>query len=486
MSVLVVGAGPAGTSTAIALALGGIPVRIVDRAEFPRPRIGESLPPKVGALLEQLGALEAVDSAGFARMSGTNVLDGDALSVHDFDPDRRALGYQVDRARFDQLLLNRAAAVGARVELGTALFSAQPVGAEVEVRLRSRGTEASERFRWVVDASGSSGVLARALGLKRREELRTVALSAYWRGARRVGPSASYNTFFETRADGWCWLVHRADGSMNLSFGLDPEAVQASGAEYTYQRQVSSSAWLQEVLEGARREDEVSVFDATWARAERFIGPGFLLVGDAASVIDPLTSQGVYKALQSGLAAAASLRTILERPAQAALAEQYYQDTQARFYASYAETAVTFYRGSRQAAAPFWAARARPALGPSPVDDPARGARRRTLSAQIGARGGQGLFLRAGPALRTAEIPIAERGFIVSRTCLAAQGAPIALPPEVDGPRLAALLDGRSLEAVFEAYAASSGQSASAVLGRSLMSALLVLAEHDLLEIREG
>ena len=82
IDTLVVGGGPAGAATAIGLALSGLPVVLIERAHFPRRRIGESLPPKIAAIFAQLGVLDAVDAAGFTRMSGTTIKDGDAITTH--------------------------------------------------------------------------------------------------------------------------------------------------------------------------------------------------------------------------------------------------------------------------------------------------------------------------------------------------------------------------------------------------------------------
>lgn len=479
IDTLVVGSGPAGAATAIALAISGLPVVLIDRARFPRRRIGESLPPKIGALFAQLGVQEAVEAAGFSRMSGTTIKDGDALTVHDFEPGQRALGYQAERERLDALLVERARAVGAEVRPETALVEGRAEDDRFIATLRSAAKEEVVRVRRVVDASGS-GVVARAVGVKRKESLRTLAISGYWRGARPLELGPRGNTFFETRADGWTWIIRRADGLTNVTFGADPRSMKGLEPAAYYQALVSQSPWLGALLGGATLEEELGVFDATWAAAERFIGPSWILVGDAASVIDPLTSQGVYKALQSGLAAATVLRTIAQWPERRALAERYYQSTQAQFFERYCQTAVTFYRGSGFAKEPFWAARARMEAGPSPVDDLAAADRRRRLSEALATHGGQGLQLRADDRLRLGEVGVADRGLIVAKPRLFAEEAEIELAPEVDHRALLESLGAPTVEECFERYAAAAEQPRSAELGRIILAALLRLAERGL------
>ncbi len=483
IDTLVVGGGPAGAATAIGLALSGLPVVLIERAHFPRRRIGESLPPKIAAIFAQLGVLDAVDAAGFTRMSGTTIKDGDAITTHDFEPEKRAFGYQAERERLDALLLERAQAVGAEVRAETALVEAHPEDDHFSATLRSAAGEEIARVRRVVDASGS-GVVARAVGLKRKESLRTVAISGYWRGARPLELGPRGNTFFETRAEGWTWIIRRADGLTNVTFGADAKVIKGGPGpvvpEDYYRALVEQSPWLRDLLAEATLDEEIKVFDATWSAAERFIGPGWILVGDAASVIDPLTSQGVYKALQSGLAAATVLRTIARYPERRALAESYYQDTQTQFFRRYSETAVTFYRGSRFAAEPFWAARSRIEAGPSPVDDQAAAERRRSLSEQLSTHGGQKLRIEADPRLRLGEVGVAERGLVVAKPRLFAGEVELELAPEIEHPALLASLSAPTVEACFERYAVEVRLPRSAELGRLILAALLRLAELGL------
>src|SRR5690349_8730777 len=103
--VAIVGGGPAGAAAAILLAEHGRSVIVLERAKFPRPHVGESLPPKIEPLLAILGVLERVNAADFARMSGTTLSQGRGVETHEFHPEGARLGYQVDRGVFDALLL---------------------------------------------------------------------------------------------------------------------------------------------------------------------------------------------------------------------------------------------------------------------------------------------------------------------------------------------------------------------------------------------
>ncbi|CAN0589544.1 unnamed protein product, partial [Laminaria digitata] len=183
--VIIVGGGPAGASAAIILARLGYAVTVVDRAHFPRSRIGASLPPKIDGLLAILGVLPRVQQAGFARMRGTVVDQGEGLLFHEFDPEAGRRGYQVDRAQFDKILLDEAARAGASVHEGVTAVSLRYERGRVSgLRAKQGQTEQDMSARWVLDASGAAAWGARASGLGQRDVVRTVALCGYWRQSR--------------------------------------------------------------------------------------------------------------------------------------------------------------------------------------------------------------------------------------------------------------------------------------------------------------
>ncbi len=318
-------------------------MHVLERARLPRAHVGESLPPKVAPLLAILGVAERIDAAGFERMRGTTIARGNGIDSHDFHPGGALRGYQVDRARFDRILIERAREVGATVLEEAAFTGVLREGSRVVGVCFSHGGGAEElRARFVVDASGTPAVVSRALGMKRRDAIRTVALSAYWEGTRAPVTFPATNTLFEMVEDGWVWSLLRADGLRNVTLGLDPATLQTAGVSKreVYLERVRDGLLVAPLLEGARLTGTVEIADATWSSAERYAGDGFLFAGDAASTIDPLTSQGVYKALQSGIVGAAAINTCLSRPEDAALALVYYQASQEEFQRNYAEIAL--------------------------------------------------------------------------------------------------------------------------------------------------
>jgi hypothetical protein len=248
------------------------------------------------------------------------------------------------------------------------------------------------------------------------------------------------------------------------------------------------------LVQHARLVTELGAHDATWYSSERYVGPGFLLAGDAGSFIDPLTSQGVYKALHSGVHAAAVINTVLRRPQDTALACSYFDDMERRAYESYSEIALTFYRASPYADEPFWRRRTRaelfvgPAFSGEHIQE--RRARRDTFEACVRAAGGQAVRIHGRPELRVDERPTVRSGFVVKEPALvSATNVDFSLMRDragVDVAILASLVDGRRLADIFEAYVAASGGGRSTEQARALLQALARLAEHDLIAWESG
>ena len=315
--IVVLGGGPAGSMLALRLAQIGHAVTLVERAAFPRAQVGESLGPAVTQLLGLVGLREQIDAARFFRPRTAFVRWENAeTEVKDFGA---APGYQVDRGRFDQILLGAAADADVRVlQPVTARRPRRRPGGGWVIPMCRDGREFVLTARYCADACGRPSLLG---GKRARLSPRTIALYAYWTGTDLGG----CETRVEAGEAEWYWGAPLPDGTINAAVFLDPRrcaALSRASIEDFYRSLMTRSVLLHVCLNGAI-VGRVKACDATSSVADPLVGEDFLRLGDAAVTIDPLSSQGVQTAIVTALQAAAVINTTLRRPADTAHALEF-------------------------------------------------------------------------------------------------------------------------------------------------------------------
>jgi len=360
--VIVIGAGPAGCAAAIVLAEAGRTVVLIDRPTGARRALAESIPPSARRILTELGVDQAVASAGFQPWRGNTVWWADAPPrVEHFSND--AVGFQVDRHHFDRVLRDAAARAGAHIVSGTVRSATPPM-----VTIDVDGGEEYATAPWILDCSGRAGVLAR-LGLREQEAShRTVALAGIWRATTPWPERVEGHTLVASHADGWAWSVPVARGERYVTVMVDParsHLTKDAPALDVYQAELAKVGPFVDLLAAAHLVAGPWGADASLYGASRHAGPGFLLVGDAATFIDPLSSFGVKKALTSGWLAAVVVTSILDTPTMRDAALEFFESRERQVATSFRRLAVR-YAEDAGARHPFWQARA--ALGGEDVE----------------------------------------------------------------------------------------------------------------------
>jgi flavin-dependent dehydrogenase len=344
--ILVAGGGPAGTTIARLLAGFGYQVVLLEKHRFPRHQIGESLTPSILPILDFLGARARVEAAGFLRMVGHTVCWGSAQPrTSYYSPDHTRRGFQAWREDFDSLLLEHARAGGVHIVEGQAVDNVRLNDqGEVTVHCAPQGRLSASFF---VDASGHTGVVARQ-GLRQRDDtFQTLALTGYWQGASGPAGIDFANTLLETYADGLVWSVPLHNGLRNVTFLVDWQLgahIRQVGLEQFYRAQLQKVPYVSNFLKGAHLAWPPRAFDASWYTASAFAGERFLLVGDAGIFIDPLSSEGVHKAMASAITGAAVVNTILQRPTMTSHAVRFYEETQQTTYETHYHQSARYYR----------------------------------------------------------------------------------------------------------------------------------------------
>lgn len=441
--VLVIGGGPAGATCAQLLASWGHAVTLLTAEPDPVRVLANSLPPSGRKLLIQADLLDLVEAIGYPSTGNTVWWGDDHPRVERFAADGPP-GLQVDRQRLDPLLLARAEARGVRVTAGALVTRVTVGGVPPQVTVVVTGREQTWRPRLVLDCSGRSSVLARG-GLRRRSDIAQQALLGVWTRRPSATPESG-DTGVETYADGWAWSVPVAAFETHVGVmihGARSRLVRGQTLEATYRLELAKARHLPAQVAGATLR-QAWACDASIYTARAAAGPGWQLVGDAVSAIDPLSSFGFKKALASAWLAAVAANTRLRDESRDALACRFVSDWEAGVYATNLRQSGAF---ASEAVArhpsPFWEHRAQtqPARLSEPVDemqllrDPAL---RQALSA---IREWDVIRLR-----RTAIVPVVTSALVHGHEIIAAPAfafdsrhAPMRYLQDVDLVRLAAV-----------------------------------------------
>jgi len=328
--VLVVGAGPSGSACAYWLADAGYDVTLVERKRFPREKTcGDGLTPRAVRQLEDMGL--AQELAGFHRYDGTRAMAfGRQLELAWPDhPDLPAHGYVVTRRDLDHLVAERAQKAGAALRQGTE--AAAPVIEDGRVRgavvaTRDTGRTEQIRSRYVVVSDGANSRFGRALGTSRDRGLALgMALRGYYRSPRHAEPWIESHLDVRDRTGqvlpGYGWIFPLGDGRVNVGVGLLSTSDRWAGVNTTELMaafvDTAPSSWeLSRATScGAPTGGRLPMGLSVGPR----VGPGHLVVGDAAGSINPFNGEGIAYAYETGRLAAVAVGEALANDDDGAL-----------------------------------------------------------------------------------------------------------------------------------------------------------------------
>jgi flavin-dependent dehydrogenase len=306
----------------------GLRVRLFERAVFSGHRPGETLHPGIEPLLRQLGLYDRFQATVGARHSGIWVSWGDRKQFQPYGTDQDGAwhGFQVSRTAFDQLLLDYAREQGVEVHQPCAVDPVQ-LGQENEVRMLTGAGPFSARI--IVDATGRASWLSRRLGIARdARSPRLIARYGYAAGS----CSGRYEVpELVGDSNGWLWTAMVQPGLYHWTY------VAADGSR-------PHPSWVPTGLRGQTPVGQSKGADVTWRMVTHPAHPAWFIVGDAACLLDPLSSKGVLRAMMSGIAAGHLIANVLNGRIAAEAAANVYQHWLSDWFAREALGLATFYR----------------------------------------------------------------------------------------------------------------------------------------------
>jgi len=315
VDVLIIGAGPAGTLAAALLCRQGLGVLVLEREQFPRFSIGESLLPQSMEYLEQAGMLDAVARAGFQIKNGAAFGRGEQYTEFDFSDkfsDGWSYTYQVPRARFDHLLALEAQRQGADLRFRHEVVAVDVSGPRPRVTIKDeQGNISIIEAGFILDASGFGRVLPRLLGLERPSDF-PVRGALFTHVEDQIPPTAFDRNKIRIDVqpdnhDLWYWLIPFSDGrcSIGVVGGLEALARYQGTAIDRLRALVAADASLDCLLAEARWDTPVRQLVGYACNVSSLWGRGYALLGNAGEFLDPIFSSGVTIAFKSASLAAA-------------------------------------------------------------------------------------------------------------------------------------------------------------------------------------
>ncbi len=318
--LIIVGAGPAGCATSLFLAKHKIPHTIIEKAIFPRDKVcGDALSGKTVYVLNQLDKTiiptydqqkqEFIESWGVKFVAP----NGKAIDIpfkQDMSKEQYPPGFISKRIDFDYDLYKRLDRNYAQVIEGAEVEEINRTGKKFQVKYSQHGTtHVMEDVALVVGAEGDRSIVAKKLANIQKENNHYCAgIRAYYSGVEGMHPQHFIELhFLPEMLPGYFWIFPLPNGMANIGAGMLSAEVSKRKVNLKADmlKAIENNPNIRERFKNAKLEGKIQGWGLPLGSKKRPVsGEGFLLVGDAGSLIDPFTGEGIGNALYSGMMAA--------------------------------------------------------------------------------------------------------------------------------------------------------------------------------------
>ena len=348
--VAIIGGGPAGTTVGTLLKKYNprLNVMIFERERFPRDHVGESQLPLIAPVLVEMGVWDKVEAAGFPVKIGATYRWGRTDDLWDFEfiPDgnflpearpakyagqRTLTAFQVDRAIYDDILLEHAQSVGCKVRQETAVRTIHRTGDHIDGIVLGDGTEVQARY--YIDASGHGGLIRRNMGIEIEcpSTLQNIAIWDYWQNAEWAAKIGVGGTRIQILSlpYGWIWFIPLGPERTSIGLVVPAQYYKDSGKkpEELYLDAMSADPVITHLTRKASREMKLSTTKDWSFIAERLAGDNWFLAGESAGFADPILSAGMTLAHVGGRDVAYAILALERKDHDPEWLRNYYSST---------------------------------------------------------------------------------------------------------------------------------------------------------------
>lgn len=322
---VILGGGPAGATAAGLLAQHGRRCVVLEREQFPRYHIGESLLPYCWHTLDRLGMVDKLNATAFVKKYSVQFASVSGRMSEPFHFDEHLNGHpsgqswQVVRSEFDRMMLDNARQLGAEVRLGAnAKTLVEEDGRYVGVAYEQGGQRHELRAPITIDCTGRNAFTIAKLGWRKRDpQLSKISIWTYYKGGiRGEARDEGATTVAFLPGQGWFWHIPLQDDVISLGVVAERDylyrdpAVRELGDIFA--REVGENGWIKKVMQPAKQFGEYWITGDFSYRSEYSAADGLVLAGDAFAFLDPVFSSGVFLALTSGAMVADAVHEALE------------------------------------------------------------------------------------------------------------------------------------------------------------------------------